>query len=192
MYARTAESVEARLGELRHDEVQETVLGGVALAASLLTTAVYPPLAVPLFVGGLAMGTLGVWAIWRHWDLVDRLADDRDAYSIPEVRAYAARDAGMERRIHYAALLRSWTRPPADPRIEDVGDELEELARALEDVDLELDPGSALACRRFLTDATVSPLLDATRPSGDLRPRIVQIRTGFQHRQRSSTVSLPD
>src|SRR5262245_28982618 len=108
MYAGTAESFEAQLGDLRQDEVQDTALGGVALAASLVSTAVYPSLALPLFVGGLALGVLGVRASWRHWDLLDRLADDRDAYTIPEVHAYAARDTGMQRRLHYAGLLRSW------------------------------------------------------------------------------------
>ena len=96
--------------ELHHDELQDIGLGGAALAASLAATALCPPLVMPLFVGGIAVGALGIRAIWRHWDLVDRLADDRDAYTIPEVRDYAAREARIERRAYYAALVRSWAR----------------------------------------------------------------------------------
>ena len=45
---------------------------------------------------------------WQRWDIVDRLADERDAYVIPEVLSYAERDACMERRSNSAALVRSW------------------------------------------------------------------------------------
>src|SRR5262245_29626613 len=107
MHARAIDEAQTRLLELHHDEVQDASLAGVALSASLASTTLFPPLAVPLFVGGLAMGALGVRALWRRWDLVDRLADDRDAYAIRQVHEYAARDASMERRVHFAELVRS-------------------------------------------------------------------------------------
>jgi hypothetical protein len=37
-----------------------------------------------------------VRAVWRRWDLVDRLTGERDAYVISEVLAYASREATME------------------------------------------------------------------------------------------------
>src|SRR5262245_4396969 len=92
MYARAIDEAHTRLAELRRDELQDTVLAGTALSASLAATSLYPPLALPLFVGGVTLGVLGVRAIWRRWDLLDRLADDRDAYVIRQVREYAARD----------------------------------------------------------------------------------------------------
>ena len=67
-------------------------------------TAIYVPVVLPLFVGGLAVGMLGMRTFWQRWDIVDRLADERDAYVIPEVLSYAARDACMERRSNSAAL----------------------------------------------------------------------------------------
>ena len=187
MYARALQDAETQLVELRHDELHRIGLGAVALGASLAATAVYPPLVFPLFFGGLTMGVLGGRAVWRHWDLVDRLADDRDAYVIPDVRAYAARDTGMGRRRSYAATIRSWTRgralPPED-RITQSAALLDELACELEDAELELDPACALACRRLLTDPSVSPLLNPALPD-DLAQRIGRIRAGFRPRTRS-------
>ena len=170
MHARAIDEAQMRLLDLRRDEVQDTALAGVALSASLVSTALCPPLAIPLFVGGLAMGTLGIRAVWRRWDLVDRLADDRDAYAIRQVREYAARDAGMRRRRHYAELARTYavTHPPLD-----------ELARDLEDPMLELDPCAALACRRLLTDPT-SPLFDGPHGVEELRSSVARIVAGFQ------------
>jgi hypothetical protein len=179
MHARAIEESETRLVELHHDELEHVGLGGAALAASLAATALCPPLVIPLFVGGMAMEALGIRAIWRHWDLVDRLADDCDAYTIVEVRDYAAREARIERRAYYAALIRSWTRTP-ESWIAEATDELDELAHDLDDEALELDPAAAIACRRLLTDPSVSPLFGERQDAEDLRSRIAQIRAGFR------------
>ena len=59
-----------------------------------------------------------------------------DAYVIPEVLAYASREATMKRRQTFAALLRRERRPPyrgAETRVTAMSDELEALARDLED-----------------------------------------------------------
>jgi len=182
MHARAIDEAQTRLLELHNDEIQDTALAGVALSASLASTALFPPLAVPLFVGGLAMGALGVRALWRRWDLVDRLASDRDAYAIPQVQEYAARDARMERRVRFAALVRCHARTAA-AAVAGLGDELEELARELEDETLDLDPAAALACRRFLTDPTGSPLFEGPTRGEDLRSCIALIRAGFAPRR---------
>ena len=68
MHARAIDEAQARLFELHNDEVQDIALGVVALSASLASTAFFPPLAVPLFVGGVTMGMLGIRALWRQWD----------------------------------------------------------------------------------------------------------------------------
>jgi hypothetical protein len=185
MYARALQEAETQLVERRHDELQRIALSAVALGGSLAATVLYQPLVVPLFVGGLVMGVLGIGAIWRHWDLLDRLADDRDAYGIPAVRAYAERDARMDRRLAHAGLIRTWIRESGaseDARSVEFAAELEDLARELEDDDLELEPACALACRRLLTDPTMSPLLDLTRPGDDVGSSIVRIRAGFRRR----------
>jgi hypothetical protein len=141
---------------------------------------------VPLFLGGLAVAALGIRALWRRWDLVERLAGERDAYVIPEVKTYASREATMERRHNFAALIRNQLPQPVLPvrvRIAAVAEELEALACELDDAALELDPASAVACMRLLSDVAESPLLNPALPPEELRSRVRQIRYGFNPRR---------
>jgi hypothetical protein len=91
MDARTLETSRTRLAELRCEEREQLAVGAAAVGASLALTTAYQPLVLPLFLGGCALWALAMRSLWRHWDLVDRLADDRDAHVIPEVEAYASR-----------------------------------------------------------------------------------------------------
>jgi hypothetical protein len=179
MVARTVDEASTRLRELRQAEWEDLGLAAVALGLSLVATRVYPPLALPLFLGGLAVAVLGVRAMWFHWDLVDRLSGDPDAYEIAEVRARAEREATMEKRRMYAALIRATVE---DGELDEV-DELAALTFELEDESLALDPAAAVACMRLLTDVESSPLLDSSRPADELHARVVRIRAGFSSRQ---------
>jgi hypothetical protein len=181
MNAHALSDAETRLADLRRDEWQQLGLGALALGASLAMTAAYEPLVGPLFVGGVALWLLGMRSLWRRWDLVDRLADDRDAYVISAVSAYAARDARMDRRHANAASLRFWA---TQTDLADVVGELEQLASDLDNPDLELSPACAIVCRRLLTDPTVSPLLNGGL-ADDLRDTIVEIERGFRPSLRS-------
>jgi hypothetical protein len=184
MYARAIDDAETRLHELHNEERYQLGLSILVLAASLAMTAIYKPVVLPLFVGGLAVGMLGMRTFWQCWDIVDRLADERDAYVIPEVLSYAARDARMERRSTSAALIQSWlcTATLAGSPLLAHAEELEALACELEDCELELDPTCVVACRRFLTDGTVSPLFDDAPQREDIESWIVRIRDGFTPR----------
>jgi hypothetical protein len=194
MHARAVDEGAATLRALRHEEWQDLGLGALAIALAVAATQVWPQLAVPLFVGGVAVGARGVRAAWRRWDLVDRFADDVDAYVIPEVQAYASRHASMERRHTFASLLRSRLPKPGlatDARVVAVARDLEALATELEDDSLALDPVAAVACMRLLSD-TEGPLLDRAAPAEELRSRVRQIRSGFRPRPvpADSVVSL--
>jgi hypothetical protein len=197
MYARAVDDAAARLQALREQERGELGLGVIALVLAVAATQVRPSLAAPLFVGGLGIGVLGLRALWRRWDLLERLAGERDAHVIPEVRAYATREATMERRKTYAALVRKELLRPeraVDPRVAAVADELEALAAELEDGDLALDPAAAVSCMRLLSDVAQSPLLNPARPPEELRSRICQIRYGFSPvvgTQAASTAQTP-
>jgi hypothetical protein len=185
MHARAIDDAALRLRELRHEEWADIGLGSAAFALSLAASELRPVFAVPLFVGGLVVFVRGVTAVWRRWDLLDRLAGERDAQVIPEVRAYAARETTMQRREAHAASIRSLADRPAPhftPRIAAAADDLEALARELEDDRLALDPASAVACARLLNDYADSPLLNFTVPSDDLRSRVRRIRAGFEQR----------
>ena len=172
MYARTVDDCAARLRELRHEEREDLGVGALALGLAVAAAELRPALAMPLLVGGLVLVALGVRAIWRRWDLVDRLAGDRDAFAIPEVLAFAAREASTERRQDYAVQLRA--------KLGEVTGaaraELEALAAELDDDELELDPAAAVACKRLLTDAELPP-------PPLLRSRVGRIRAGFRLRR---------
>ena len=54
------------------------------------------------------------------------------------------------------------------------------FACELENAELWLDPVSAVACMRLLSDVTRSPLLNAALPTQDLRSHVNHIRSGFR------------
>ena len=74
MHAPTVDEAGVRLRELRLEEWYDLALAGVAVALAVGAAELAPSLALPLLIGGLALGGLGIRALWRHWDLVDRLA----------------------------------------------------------------------------------------------------------------------
>src|SRR5574340_1253108 len=183
MYAREVEEARTSLGELRSAGREDFGLAALAFGASLAATQLYPPLAFPLFLGGLAVWVLGIRALLRRWDLVDRLAGERDAYVIPEVLACGGREATAERRKTMATTIRGLSPAPGHPneaRIEAVAADLESLAQELEDDTLELDPAAAVACTRLFTGMYGrAPLCDELVPVEELRARIRHVRAGF-------------
>ena len=186
MYARKVDEASEQLRELRNEEWGSLGLGALALGLAVAAAEVRPVLAVPLFLGGLFVGGLGMRAVLRRSELVERLAGERDAYAIPEVLAWASREATMERRQRYAAVLRDTLERPGlvyEARVLAAAEELEALSFELDDEELELDPACAVACMRLLSDVVTSPLLNSALPPQDLRSRVIQIRTGFKLRQ---------
>ena len=88
-----------------------------------------PRACMPLFIGGIVVGARGMRALWRRWDLLDRLAGDRDAYTIAEVRVLgsphnASRSSPGEGRV--GGGLPSARRPSTDTR--SLGSRLRERA----------------------------------------------------------------
>jgi hypothetical protein len=194
MYARVVDDSASRLRQLRLEEWEDLSLGALAFAASLAATQRLPSLAIPLFIGGVVSLGLGVRALWRHWDLVDRLCDQPDAYVIPEIRARAERETTMTRRRSSAVQLRSWVRDPGPEsaaRVAEVADELSALISELEDPELRLDPIAGVACMRLLTDIESSPLLNPKLPADDLGSRIFQIRHGLRKSPQLSGECMP-
>ena len=146
MYARAVDDAALRLRELRHDEWDDFGVAALALSLAVVAAEFRPQFALPLFLGGLAVLALGVRALWRRWDLVDRLAGERDTYVISEVMDYASRETTMERRHSFAALIRGRLRQPGvefEASVAAAREELEALATELEDAELALDPDRA-------------------------------------------------
>jgi hypothetical protein len=183
MYARALDEASARLVELRHDQWGDFGLAGAALALALVASVLHPAFALPLFLGAVVVGALGMRALWHRWDLLERLAGEPHSYVIPEVIAYARRETTMERRHNLAARLRTLLAEPraeCAPRTLSISDDLEALASELDDDTLALDPASAVACTRLLGDPADSPLLNPSLPPEGLRSRISLIRSGFR------------
>jgi hypothetical protein len=186
MYARAVDDAATRLRELRREEWGDLGLAAIVLGLAATATQVRPSLAVPLLLGGIAMWALGLRALWRRWDLVERLAGERDAYVISEVLAYASREATMERRENLAGLIRSTARQPGsriEAQVRAAAEELEALACELDDPGLALDPACAVACARLVGDVAASPLLNPALPPKQLRSVVLQIRSGFRPRR---------
>lgn len=182
MYARAVDDASARLQELRQEEWQELALAALALGLALVATHIRPALAMPLFIGGVVLGARGVRALWRRWDLLDRLAGDRDAYTIAEVRVHASREATMEKRHYFAAVIRgalAHPHPAVQARTSSLAEELAALVSELDDSSLDLDPACAVACARLVSDPAQSLLFNPAVPSEELRSRVHQIRSGF-------------
>jgi hypothetical protein len=182
MDARTIDNAGERLRELRQEEWEDLGLAAFALGLAVLAAHARPSLALPLFLGGIGLGALGLRALWRRWDLVERLSGERDAYVIPYVLAHAAREATLERRHASASVIRSALAEPGpglEARVAAVAGELEALASDLDDPELVLDPGCAVACMRLLSDLEGSPLLNRALPPEELRSHVRQIRSGF-------------
>lgn len=193
MYARAVDEAAERLRDLRREAWHALGLAAVALGLAVAATQLLPSLALPLFLGGLAVGALGIRALWRRWDLVERLAGERDAYLIGEVREFASREATMERRQSLAALIRgrlTLPQPRFEDRIATAAEELEALASELDDGELELDPACAVACVRLLSDVVGSPLLNPEVPAAELRSRVRQIRSGFRPLAHTTTSAV--
>ena len=182
MYARAVDDASARLHELRQEEWQDLSLAALVLGLALIATQIRPAFAMPLFLGGVVVGGRGITALWRRWDLVDRLAAERDAHAIEEVRAYACREATMERRQYFAAVIRARLAKAeltVEARTSACAEALEALASELDDSTLGLDPACAVACARLVSDPAQSPLLSPALPPEELLSRVHQIRSGF-------------
>lgn len=168
--------------DLRREEWQYGAVAAAAFVLAVAAASLRPALALPLLFGGLVLAWRAVLASWRHWDLVDRLLADRDAYAIPEVRVRAEREATMANRRSLSRAIRACLEPAENQRITANAAPLAALAEELADPQLELDPACATACSRLLTDEVTSPLLNSALPAEEIRSRVVQVRSGFRSR----------
>jgi hypothetical protein len=179
MVARAVEDADRRLHDLRLEEWEDGAVAAMAFALAIAASVARPAFALPLFLGGSFVAGRAVLALWRRWDLLDRLVVEPDAYAIAEVRGRAEQEASMVNRRRLSRAIHWRLEQAEDPRIVANADELAELAEELTDPLLELDPACAVACSRLLADPTSSPLGNSALPAEDVRSRLVQIRSGF-------------
>jgi hypothetical protein len=180
MVARRVEEAGRRLRELKREEYEDAAVALAAFGLTLGAAEFWPELVVPLLVGALFLSGKTYVVLWRRWDLLERLAGERDAYEIPEVRARAEQQASMHNRQTLSRAIRTRLELGENPRITVAADDLAALADELADEELDLDPACAVACSRLLTDDATSPLINLHLPAEDVRSRVRQIRRGFQ------------
>lgn len=184
-HALRSEDARWELHKLRVEELSDFLLAGVAMALSLAATRWAPAFAMPLFLGGVVVLVLAVRAVFRRWELSERLLLDPDAYEIDEIRARAEQFASLQERRRLAWSIRALVAEPGPyrgPTVQLVADQLAQLANELDDEELTLDPISAVRCRQLINDVETSALLNPALPSDGLRVAIARIRNGFEQR----------
>lgn len=153
MTAREIDEAAATLRELRVESVGDLALAGTAFAVALVASRLFPMLAVPFLIGAMAMTVLGLRAFVHRTFLVEDLAGESDAYTLVDVRRYAATVVSAEHRRSLAQALRR--------RVDDP--ELLALIAVLEDETRALDPQALVALERSL---------HAAAPDDELRCRL--------------------
>lgn len=183
MSAREVESLGSRLRALQEQAIGRLALAALAFGAALAASQLRRDLAIPLFLGGLALAILGCRDFVRRECLLDAAAPDRDAFALTAVRRHAARLATMERRRDDAAsirrLLRARELAVAD-RIEPNREELERLASELERDDLSFDPACAVLLDHLLLRPEESALFAVGRSAADVHSALVRIEAGLR------------
>lgn len=158
------------------------VTGLLAVAAGLLA----PRFTLALAAGAAVELLLAGSALFRRRNLLGRLAVQRSAYVIPEVKRYGCRFARLDRRRQLALSIRSLLDERRrrgtvclPERVEAYAHELDALAAELLSPATEVDPPSAVACFRLLTEGVESPLYNPQLPVDDLGLVLSRIRAGI-------------
>jgi hypothetical protein len=161
------------------------LLAAGVLMGAMVAAMTAPQLAVPLLVGGLSSAVLGVRAAVQRHFLIHDLASERDSHRIPEVREVALRAASLAERRLASAAIRSTLEASGGNCIgvEPFRPELEELAAALVDERLVLDPVAAVLLDRMLREQ-LPPVEGPDEPIPDVRARLRRILCGFEERER--------
>lgn len=155
MNARQLDEAATRLHDLRAQSAGDFVLAAVATGLALTATQLRPVLAMPFLLGAIGVGFLGVQAYVRRVFLVEELADDRDAYSIPDVRRFGERVKTPAHRRQLAQSIRLATSDSSyeeAARLASVRVELDQLVALLEDEQRPLEPHSLVTLEHWLND----------------------------------------
>jgi hypothetical protein len=143
-------------------------------------------LSAALCAGAVLEGLLAAQAAFGRREVVSRLALQPAAYALPEVAAYGRHAAEPTQRARLAAWL---SEVAADAhgahslylvdRVALVAHELQALARELGSPRRSVQPVSAVACRRLLTNMIDSPLYNPGLPVDELYAALHRIRAGI-------------
>ena len=186
MTARDVEKAAARLAEKRLQTRHEVIAAAIAVilapAGALLSVQLAVGLAFGAFVGGVIAAL--TWTNRR--ELLESLALEPEAYSIPEVARLGWKVAAIDQREQLASWIQSliggngqWLELHLRERTRSHAPELEAVAREISLPAAEVHPASAMACRRLLTRPVQSPLYNPNLPEEDLTAVLLRIRAGI-------------
>ncbi len=194
MNARQLDEATTRLHDLRAQSVGDLVLAVVATGLALTATQLRPVLAIPFLLGAVGVGFLGVQAYVRRVFLVEDLADDPDAYAIPDVRRFGERATTPTHRRRLAQSIRVAMTDSSyeeTARLQSVRVELDQLVAVLEDKQRSLEPYSLVTLEHWLNDPGGS-FRDPRVPAAELRSRLRRLLVDFDGaRSREREPELP-
>ncbi len=186
MHEREIERAAQELRQGRRRAIERSVLALVAGGCALAALGFSSRLALALGAGAAVEALLAAAASLGRRDTIGRLALQPAAYVLPEVRDYGRRSAEPSERERLAAWLGELVAESRLPGSIYLGDRVTAFARDLATLARELgspaarvEPVSAVACRRLLTDAVGSPLYNPRLSAEDLRLTLDRIRSGI-------------
>lgn len=185
MNARDLETAAADVESSRRRAARSLVAAGAVTVLAGALAPVSGTIAVALGVGAAA-GVATASMVWLYRrERIERLALDPSAYAIPEVARFGARIAALSERRRIASWIDAMThdRSPLElhlvSRAGRYAQQLELLASELATPSAQVDPATAVACRRLLTRPVESPLYNPNLPEEDLTALLIRIRAGI-------------
>jgi hypothetical protein len=172
--ARQVDDATTRLHDLQIEGIGDLALAVVATGLALTATQLRPVLAIPFLLGAFGVGFLGLRAYVRRTFLVEDLAVDPDAYTIPAVRRFGLRVASPAHRHDLADAVRmalTGSSGAVADRYRAVQPELQTLIVVLEEDDRRLDPCAVVTLEHWLNDPGGS-FRDQDVPVAELRSRL--------------------
>src|SRR5262249_48868754 len=147
-------------------------LACVVAAAALGAIWVSHRLAIVLTVAAATEAAVATSVSWSRRGQITRLALDQAAYALPEVARYGRHCSGQRQQLAaWLAEIVTDARLPGNfylsDRVAHFARDLERLAKELA-TSAAIDPVSAVACQRLLTNTVESPLYNPRLPPDEL------------------------
>lgn len=187
MTAHEVDKAGEQLESMRHRRRARLLLG-VTVAVLAGATFVYSgALALALLAGVGCSLVLVLLDTVRRRELLEALALNRHAYTLPEVRLYGAKLVMRSGRVRLATALERVLLNAGTPgsyylteRVDKFREDIIALAAALRTPGAQVEPTSVARCWRLLTRAAESPLYNGRIPEDDLGFEVQRIRSGIQ------------
>lgn len=186
MTARELEQAAADLCRKRRRAREAATLAAGTSVLAVLAAVFWPALVVPFACGIAAEAALGAVSLAARRNRISRLALEPAAYVLPDVERFGRRLAEPGYCVRLAAWISEILTEAYVPgnlyladRVALFRRELDALARELAGP-VRIQPSSAVACRRLLSDMVESPLYNPRLPTEDLGLALERIRAGIQ------------